>query len=289
MTPYPAVKVYFDGTAALDFVKEAHAAIFHTYNCKKMPTIIVTGSSRGIGFATAEALLTASGINKVIGVSRTALAHSPELQRLASGFPDRFTYLSGDLSSTQTQDQVIDATNGFLDTVVFNAGSVDPIVRLATVDLNEVKQLLDVNLFSILSLAQKALPLLKKSEQGRMLFVSSGAATGAYAGWGPYCMSKAALNMLSNVFAVEEPTLVSFAFRPGVVETEMQATIRNDKNAKEMGADKHDQFKKYHQNGDLLKPTVPGGILAKMAVGAGREFSGKFLAWNDEKLAAFRE
>ncbi|KAI9335905.1 hypothetical protein BDR26DRAFT_865330 [Obelidium mucronatum] len=122
-----------------------------------------------------------------------------------------------------------------------------------------------------------------------MLFVSSGAAAGPYAGWGPYCMSKAALNMLSSVFALEEPTLVSFAFRPGVVETEMQATIRNERNVHEMGAEKHEQFKKLYENGDLLKPHVPGGILAKMSLTAGLEFSGQFLSWNDEKLAAFRE
>lgn len=55
----------------------------------------------------------------------------------------------------------------------------------------------DVNLFSTLHLIKASLPLLRESK-GRVIFVSSGAATGGTAGWGPYNASKAALNSLAR-------------------------------------------------------------------------------------------
>lgn len=90
---------------------------------------------------------------------------------------------------------------------------------------------MQVNLFAVLRLTQKLLPLMlmdgsSPQTVARTIMVSSGASTKAYRGWGAYCMSKAALNMMTATLAVEEPRVFAVAVRPGVVDTEMQRVIR---------------------------------------------------------------
>lgn len=85
----------------------------------------------------------------------------------------------------------------------------------------------------------------------------------------------------------EEQNITSVSVRPGVVDTNMQKDIR-EVHADAMG-DGSEKFKKLHFSGQLLKPEQPGHVIAKLAVGAGKELSGKFLSWNDEELKAFQE
>jgi len=101
--------------------------------------------------------------------------------------------------------------------------------------LDEYKQLFDINFFSIISILSHSLPYLTSRESkslsqdqpaGRVILVSSGAATGGVAGWGAYNASKAAMNSLCRTLANEEEDLVVVAVRPGVVGTEMQEKIR---------------------------------------------------------------
>ena len=84
-----------------------------------------------------------------------------------------------------------------LDGLVLNAGVLEPLGSVAdeNVPLTSWKSLFDVNFFSLISALRASLPALR-SAQGRVVFVSSGAAVGGVAGWGPYNASKAALNSL---------------------------------------------------------------------------------------------
>jgi NAD(P)-dependent dehydrogenase (short-subunit alcohol dehydrogenase family) len=140
------------------------------------------------------------------------------VQDLQSRYPNAFKYHSGDITNPKTVDDVLQltlTTFKHVDSVVFNAGIVEPIKKLADVDVNEFKYLMDVNVTSILIFAQKVLGYLRKQENASMVFVSSGAAISAYSGWGPYCISKAALNMMVGGFGKEEPNVTSIAIRPG--------------------------------------------------------------------------
>jgi NAD(P)-dependent dehydrogenase (short-subunit alcohol dehydrogenase family) len=85
-----------------------------------------------------------------------------------------------------------------LDAVVLNAGMIDPLERIADgKSLNEWKHCFDVNFFSIVHTLQLITKPLKESNRtGRVVFVSSGAATGNTAAWGAYNASKAAMNSL---------------------------------------------------------------------------------------------
>ncbi len=83
-----------------------------------------------------------------------------------------------------------------------------------------VRRVYETNLLAPLALTQLLLPLLRGSH-GTVLNVSSDAAVEAYAGWGAYGSSKAALDQLSAVLAAEEPELAVYAVDPGDMRTEM--------------------------------------------------------------------
>lgn len=134
---------------------------------------------------------------------------------------------------------------------------------------------------------KSCLPALRES-QGRIVLCSSGAATGAYSTWGAYGASKAALNHLALTLAVEEPSVTTVSIRPGVVDTDMQLSIR-DVHSSSMDAKDAAKFKELKEGGGLLKPEQPGNVMARLALDAPKELSGKFLSWNDESLGAYQD
>jgi NAD(P)-dependent dehydrogenase (short-subunit alcohol dehydrogenase family) len=89
-------------------------------------------------------------------------------------------------------------TYGRIDGLVLNAGTVDPMCRMGDdTPLSAWKAAFDVNFFSLVTAVKATLPHLRKSPiGGKIIFISSGAAVGGYAGWGPYNTSKAAMNSL---------------------------------------------------------------------------------------------
>ena len=130
------------------------------------------------------------------------------------------------------------------------------------------------NLFpSHMDQIKPALPALRKT-YGRIIFTSSGASVGAYSGWGAYGSSKAALNHLGLTLSVEEPDITSVAIRPGVVDTDMQKEVRG--RADVMDAKDIQKFRTLHETGKTLRPEQPGNVIARLAVSAEKELSGKF-------------
>jgi NAD(P)-dependent dehydrogenase (short-subunit alcohol dehydrogenase family) len=77
--------------------------------------------------------------------------------------------------------------------------------------------------------------------------------------------------------AVEEPEVTSVSIRPGVVDTDMQVEVRGHNGV--MDAKDAQKFKGLHEDGKLLKPEQPGNVMARLAVGAEKELSGKFLRY----------
>lgn len=107
--------------------------------------------------------------------------------------------------------------------------------------------------------------------------MSSGAAVKAYAAWGAYGSSKAAVLSIANHFATENPDITSVSIQPGRVDTDMQALIRA-KGKTSMDKDQYQSFQDVHEEGGLLKPSQPGNVLAKFVADPVPELSGKFLA-----------
>ncbi|KAG0213065.1 hypothetical protein BGX28_005086 [Mortierella sp. GBA30] len=238
------------------------------------PTIVVTGASRGIGKSIV--LLAIQKLNaNVIGVARSQdalqqLSHQIETEL---NLKDRFKFVVGDVTDESTAKNAValaqKSWGGSLDGLVLNAGAFD------------------VNFFSIVTLVQQALPALRQSK-GRVLLVSSGAAVNPYHGWGAYCTSKAALKMFGENLAKEEADLTVVSIRPGVVDTEMQAVIR-EKGREGMVPEQHARFVELKTSNTLLHPDEPGHVIASLAVKAPSSISGKFFSWDDEELKAHRK
>ena len=86
-------------------------------------------------------------------------------------------------------------------------------------------QVIDINLSSNWRLIRTLDPLLKRAEAGRAVFVTSGAATGKYAYWGPYAVSKAGLDALVKTYAheLEDTSVRVNLVNPGPIRTSMRA------------------------------------------------------------------
>ncbi|KAF9292263.1 hypothetical protein BGZ68_009102 [Mortierella alpina] len=256
------------------------------------PTLIVTGSSRGIGRSIVLLAIQHFGAS-VIGVARSQDA----LQQLSHhiehdlNLKDRFKFVVGDVTAESTATEALTLASkswsGQLNGLVLNAAVLDPVGSIATTSVEDWKKSFDINFFSIVTITQLALPALRAAK-GRIILVSSGAAIYAYHGWGAYSTSKAALNMFGQILATEEKDIVTIAIAPGVVDTEMQGIIR-EKGATTMVPDQHAEFLHLHATKTLLHPDQPAHVIASLAIKAGSDLSGKFVSWDDKPLASHQK
>jgi NAD(P)-dependent dehydrogenase (short-subunit alcohol dehydrogenase family) len=189
-----------------------------------MPVAIITGASKGLGRALAEALA-ARGWDLVLDArGGQALKEAAEA---VSAHGTRVTALPGDVTQARHRSELVAAAwqLGGLDLLVNNASALgaEPLVRLAELPLEGLRRALEVNVVAALGLIQEALPLLRASAAGTVIAVSSDAAAEAYETWGGYGASKAALDHLAAVFAVEEPGLRVWAVDPGDMATDLYA------------------------------------------------------------------
>ncbi|KAJ8124203.1 hypothetical protein ONZ43_g18 [Nemania bipapillata] len=245
--------------------------------------IIVTGASRGLGHAISRVLLRDS--HKVFLVARS----EDELRQLKTEYGDAVEYMSADLADLKVAPEVVNSTLkafGRIDGLVINHSTLSPITKLFDSDADEWRRAFDVNVFSAVALVKESIPELRKSN-GRVIFVSSGASSSAYAGWGAYGTSKAALNHICAHLAVEEPSLTAVALSPGKVDTGMQKQIREEGQTA-MAPEIHASFVAEHESGCLLNPDQPGTVIAKLAIGATTNLTGKHYRWNAAELADFQ-
>ena len=104
-------------------------------------------------------------------------------------------------AQAQAFSQAKDTFGPVLDGLILNAGTLQPLARIGepSVPLDAWKNHFDVNFFSLVSALKVALPALRTSPNtGRVIFISSGAATGQTPGWAPYNAAKAAMNSLAR-------------------------------------------------------------------------------------------
>lgn len=187
-----------------------------------MDVFIVTGASKGIGFELSRQLR-AKG-NKVIGVARTMPV-------------DAEYFIAADLAQTEGLATLIDSLidenreNATSFTLINNAGMVNPIGLIGSVNAEEMTTAMAVNLTAPMILSNAFIAKLKDfNGPKRIVNISSGAGRNAYEGWGTYCTTKAGLDHFSRVVALEQANaeypvmIVSIA--PGIIDTGMQETIR---------------------------------------------------------------
>lgn len=182
----------------------------------------MTGASRGFGFELARALA-AHGWNLVIDARNSAGldAATEVLTDQGSGV---IAAIPGDVSDPVHQAELVArATSlGSLALVVNNASILGPSPLPGLVDypVEALAEVIRVNLLGPLRLLQSALPLLRANE-GVIVNITSDAAVEGYEGWGGYGASKAALELISRVLAVEEGDVTVYWFDPGDMNTQM--------------------------------------------------------------------
>lgn len=183
-------------------------------------TVLITGASRGLGLALAREL--ARRRYNLILDGRGADALETTRAELAS--VTRVIALAGDVTDSAHRLALAQAARelGGLDALVNNASFLGPSPQPALLDypLETLEQVYRVNVVAPLALVQSLRPHLKPG--ARIINVTSDAGVEAYAGWGGYGSSKAALEQLSKILAVENPGWRVYWVDPGDMNTQMQ-------------------------------------------------------------------
>ncbi|MEV6396324.1 SDR family NAD(P)-dependent oxidoreductase [Streptomyces sp. NPDC051907] len=194
-----------------------------------MPVAVITGASKGLGRALAAGLAR-QGWDLVLGARTQSVLEESVRQVGAHG--TRVLAVAGDVTDAGCRSELLAAARslGGLDLLVSNASALgaEPLVRLDALPLDGLRAALETNVVAALGLVQEALPLLRASAAGTVIAVSSDAAAEAYETWGGYGASKAALDHLAAVLAVEEPELRVWAVDPGDMRTDLYAAAVPD-------------------------------------------------------------
>jgi NAD(P)-dependent dehydrogenase (short-subunit alcohol dehydrogenase family) len=188
---------------------------------------LITGASRGIGAAVARRFA-AEGA-KLILTARTVggLEEVDDEIRAAGGEPSLLVPL--DIKQFDAIDQLGAALFerfGKLDILVGNAGILGPLTPVPHIEIQQWQDVLDINLTANWRLIRSMDPLLRLSEAGRAIFVSSRAAQNPRPYWGPYAVSKAALEMVVQTYALEVQNVTPIRVNlidPGATRTKMRA------------------------------------------------------------------
>ena len=186
---------------------------------------VVTGASRGIGRAAALALAEAGAL--IIAVARTTGALE-ELDDEIKARGGAATLVPLDLKDFSGIDRLGAAINerwGKLDMLFGNAGLLGTITPLTHLKPKIWDDVIAVNVTANFRLIRSLDPLLRKSDAGRALFVSSGVVPLAQPYWGIYTVSKTALESLVKIYAAEN-TLTKIrvnVINPGPLRTKLRA------------------------------------------------------------------
>lgn len=196
---------------------------------------IITGTSRGLGEALARATLAPETVLHT--VSRRG---NPALREAAKEAGARLVEHELDLRETQripallaeilADDRGIESA-----TLINNAGVLEPIGPARDIVPDILATHIAVNLTAVMQLTGSFLSRTREAHYPRtVVSISSGAASKPYEGWGPYCATKAGVELFTQVTAMEEagaaggdgPAARILAVAPGVVDTDMQSLIR---------------------------------------------------------------
>ncbi|MCM2292028.1 SDR family NAD(P)-dependent oxidoreductase [Allorhizobium sp. BGMRC 0089] len=186
---------------------------------------LVTGASRGIGYFTALELAKAGA--HVIACARTVggLEELDDAIKAAGGSATLVPFDLADMAAIDALGGSIFERWGKLDILVANAGVLGVISPLAHVEAKVFEKVMTINVTATWRLIRSLEPLLTKSDQGRALILSSGAVRKCRPFWGPYSMSKAAVEALARTWAAETQRLPLrvIAIDPGATRTAMRA------------------------------------------------------------------
>lgn len=186
---------------------------------------VVTGASRGIGYQAAKGLAAAGA--HVMAVARTVggLEELDDAIRKLGGTATLVPLNLTDYDAIDRLGAAIFQRWKKLDILVANAGVLGQLSPLGHIPPKVWDEVMAVNVTANWRLIRSLDPLLRESDAGRAIFMSSGAAERCRPFWGPYSVSKAALNALARTYAqeVQNTTIRVVVVDPGKTRTAMRA------------------------------------------------------------------
>ena len=229
--------------------------------------VLITGHSRGLGRGLCEHYLKRG--HEVFGISRRSLPNTAEPLKQASCD-------LADLDRVQLTLDALISPGTALDLVYLNAAVLGDIANIVATPLEDIKRVMDVNVWAnkhILDwLARAATP------PAQIILISSGAATSGNHGWGAYALSKAALNMLTKLYAHEFPHSHLSAMAPGYVYTDMQETLKQVDTAKFPSVER---MHKAMDAGAMPSPETVAERIANSVPVLGKQPTGSFIDLNE--------
>lgn len=187
------------------------------------PVSLVTGASRGIGRATCVELINRG--HHVVALARTVGA----LEELADEVgDDNITLIPQDITDGQALERLgplLFEKFGRLDNFIANAGAINTLSPLAQCDPAEWNRVFQINVTANVHLIRTLDPLLRASDNGHVIFITSNVADKPRAYWGAYSASKAAVDAMAEIYKQElaETNVKVSVFNPGSVATSMWA------------------------------------------------------------------
>ncbi len=184
--------------------------------------IVITGGGSGIGKSLAFSLAKRDQSILIVG-RREKL-----LQETAS-FSTNIQYVCADVSTPEGLEVIKNRLHDVnaVSALVNNAGTLNPLVPMKDIDPKDWNHALNTNLNAALFLPKM---IYDKLTHGRVLNIGSGAAYFAIRGWAAYCVSKAALSMLTKCWQLESDSIAFASVMPGIIDTNMQVIARSREN-----------------------------------------------------------
>ncbi|MEI2415063.1 SDR family NAD(P)-dependent oxidoreductase [Orrella sp. JC864] len=226
--------------------------------------IVLTGASRGLGAALAEALLAADTL--LVTVSRKP---NESLQKLARERGAQLLQIAADLSdplkavvgAEKVAAALPESASSYA--LINNAGMVQPLALAPQLtDGPAIASAFNLNVTAVILLTARFLATTEgRARNRRILNISSGAGRNPQPSWGVYCATKAALDMYTRVLNAEQRAngVRAVSLAPGVVDTDMQASIRNSDPAR---VPVQPRFAELHARGQL---SAPAQVAARIA------------------------
>lgn len=225
---------------------------------------LVTGARSGIGYAIADKIAEMPHIGVVLAVSRSIkpsdVSHNPKLIAVAA-----------DVSTEAGRETIVDHVKQYqpqkLRYLVHNAGTIEPIKPVLEVTESDLRGAMTLNCEAPLLLTTALYPFMSSDDTpGRVLHVSSGAAHGAPpVGWSVYGVSKAAFfqsyKVLHREFGQLGGKVIVGSFKPGVVDTPMQNSIRESPDSAMPAVSNFRSMKEKVAKEDLFPRPPPKGAL----------------------------
>ena len=199
--------------------------------------ILLTGASRGLGS----------------GLLEYAISNDYETITLGLTNPQKSNrHIHCDLSKLDQAEEIIkeDLIDKSFDIVFLNAGILGPLDKIQNTTIKSLESVMEVNLWANKIILDQLLSIEAKVKQ--IVLISSGASVSGGRGWAGYSLSKAAANMLMQLYAHEFTGAHLVALAPGLIESEMQEQIRETKFGEEFPVFK--RLKKAKDTADMQSP-----------------------------------